>query len=163
MRHGLHIVVTGGRHYDRRDRVFQALDELHAATPIAMVAHGACGVAPERSIGYPMLREEYANRPGEIASRAPARAGMTGADRWADEWAIERGVWVGRWFAQWVAEGNAAGAIRNTRMLDEAKPDVVVAFPGRVGTADCMQKARKLGIRVVEIDAPPPAQSGLFA
>ena len=32
--------------------------------------------------------------------------------------------------ADWKAHGRAAGPIRNQQMLDEGKPDLVVAFPG---------------------------------
>jgi Lhr-like helicase len=36
-------------------------------------------------------------------------------------------------------------------MIDEGKPDLVIAFPGGRGTADMVGRARKAGIRVVEI------------
>ena len=38
--------------------------------------------------------------------------------------------------------GNAAGPIRNQRMLDHGKPDIVVAFPGGSGTADMVKLSR---------------------
>jgi hypothetical protein len=36
-------------------------------------------------------------------------------------------------------------------MLDEGKPDLVIAFPGGRGTADMVKKARRAGVEVVEI------------
>ena len=36
-------------------------------------------------------------------------------------------------------------------MLDEGKPDLVVAFPGGTGTADMIRRAKKAGVEVKEI------------
>ena len=41
--------------------------------------------------------------------------------------------------------------LRNQRMLDEGKPDLVVAFPGGRDTADMVRRARSAGVEVVEI------------
>lgn len=43
-----------------------------------------------------------------------------------------------------------AGFQRNQRMIDEGKPDLVVAFPGAEGTADMTARARKAGTEVRE-------------
>lgn len=53
--------------------------------------------------------------------------------------------------ADWKKYGRAAGHIRNQQMLDEGKPDLVVAFPGGRGTADMMSKAKAHGIEVKEV------------
>ena len=53
--------------------------------------------------------------------------------------------------ADWKKYGKAAGPIRNQQMLDEGKPDIVVAFPGGVGTADMVRRARKAGVEVIEV------------
>lgn len=52
--------------------------------------------------------------------------------------------------ANWKRDGKAAGPLRNQRMLDEGKPDLVVAFPGGRGTADMVQRAKWAGIEVIE-------------
>ena len=44
-----------------------------------------------------------------------------------------------------------AGHFRNQRMIDEGKPDLVIAFPGGTGTADMVDRARKAGIEVREV------------
>lgn len=36
-------------------------------------------------------------------------------------------------------------------MIDEGKPDLVVALPGGRGTADMVRRAKKHGIEVVEV------------
>lgn len=45
----------------------------------------------------------------------------------------------------------AAGPHRNQKMVDQGKPDLVVAFLGGSGTADMVDRARKAGIEVREI------------
>lgn len=72
----------------------------------------------------------------------------TGADRYAREWAREAGVPLRVFKADWDKYGKAAGPIRNSEMVAE-KPDLVLSFPGGRGTADCSDKARAAGIRVV--------------
>lgn len=47
--------------------------------------------------------------------------------------------------------GKSAGPIRNQTMLDDGKPDLVLAFPGGRGTADMVAKAEKHGIPVRRI------------
>jgi hypothetical protein len=77
------------------------------------------------------------------------QGGGTGADWMAKKWAEWRGV-PGREFrADWSA-GPAAGPIRNTKMLREGAPDLVVGFPGGRGTADMLAKARAAGVPVIE-------------
>jgi len=50
--------------------------------------------------------------------------------------------------ADWKRFGNRAGPIRNQRMIDEGKPDLVVAFPGGRGTADMVRRAKAAGVPV---------------
>ena len=44
-----------------------------------------------------------------------------------------------------------AGHIRNQQMIDEGKPDLVVAFPGGAGTADMIRRAKKHNLKVIEV------------
>lgn len=75
-----------------------------------------------------------------------------GADALAAEWA-EIHCWQAAAFpALWDVHGNAAGAIRNQRMLDEGRPDIVIAFPGGRGTADMVRRARKAGVPVLRVE-----------
>lgn len=71
-----------------------------------------------------------------------------GADTFAAVWAQTRGVDVARYPADWRAHGKAAGPLRNQRMLNEGKPDLVIAFPTARsrGTWDMVSKARYAGI-----------------
>ena len=51
--------------------------------------------------------------------------------------------------AEWDKYGVSAGPIRNQKMIDEGKPDLVFAFPGGRGTTDMIRRAAVAGIRVV--------------
>ena len=74
--------------------------------------------------------------------------GARGADTMAGEFAKWKGIPVEVFPADWNGDGKAAGPIRNSRMLKEGLPDLVVAFDGGRGTADMIAKARKAGVRV---------------
>lgn len=87
-----------------------------------------------------------------------------GADRWAAEWGFDRGVGVASFPADWKTYGAAAGPIRNQQMLDEARPTVVIAFPGGRGTANMVRQARRRVLPVFEIpDADPSGERGPVA
>jgi hypothetical protein len=78
--------------------------------------------------------------------------GAPGADSLANAWAKKRGVPFRTFPAKWLLYGRKrAGPIRNQQMLDEGVPDCVVAFPGWIGTADMMRRARAAGIPVFEV------------
>jgi len=77
--------------------------------------------------------------------------GASGADRMAHVFADFQRVPCETFKADWEAHGKAAGPIRNRRMIDEGKPDLVVAFPGGRGTADMIRRAKAAGIEVIEV------------
>lgn len=76
----------------------------------------------------------------------------TGADTLAKEWAEYHGIPVDPFKAHWRIYGKRAGAMRNTQMLIEGKPDLVVAFPGNDGTADMVKQADKAGVPIFEVE-----------
>ena len=110
------ICVTGGRDYDDRQTVNEVL-------------------------GY------VAGKMAKSAIKL-AHGGATGADTLARDWAYTTlGCENVRQFnAYWDLDGPSAGPKRNARMLDEFKPHVLIVFPGGVGTADCVQKAKARAI-----------------
>lgn len=80
------------------------------------------------------------------------QGGAPGADLVARNWCYQHKSRV-RMInepADWKAHGRAAGPIRNSLMLSEHKPDVVLAFPGGRGTADMVRKAEAAGVPVVK-------------
>lgn len=85
-----------------------------------------------------------------------------GAARGADAWAAAAAAWLGvtveAWPANWDVFGRRrAGPLRNRWMLtgkrhnesDRPRADLLIAFPGRRGTADCCAAAVDLWIPLV--------------
>jgi SLOG family YspA-like protein len=77
--------------------------------------------------------------------------GYRGADQRAGRWAKAHGIPVHVYHADWDAFGPRAGPIRNQRMLDDGKPELVVAFPGHDGTADMVRRAKTANVTVMEV------------
>ncbi|MDE2426268.1 MAG: DUF2493 domain-containing protein [Elusimicrobia bacterium] len=132
---GLRLLVCGGRDFNDKEAVWSALDSV-------VVDFGVVDVLIE----------------GEAS----------GADHLGRLWAEHRGITVIPCPADWsniavpgavvrYRQGKpynaAAGGMRNQRMLTDHAPDLVVAFPGGNGTADMVEKARRAGVEVVEVDA----------
>lgn len=78
--------------------------------------------------------------------------GARGADTLAASWAMIEWTGYKEYPANWQRYGRAAGAIRNQQMLNEGKPDLVVAFPGGAGTRDMITRARAAKVRVIEVN-----------
>lgn len=76
-----------------------------------------------------------------------------GADKLAEQWAEADGWGLQQFPADWEKFGRSAGPIRNKRMLEEGRPDMVIAFPGGKGTANMVSQARKAGVKVLTISA----------
>jgi hypothetical protein len=115
------VLVCGGRNYANKFRVFEILDTAHEANPICEVVHGDCHLG--------------------------------GADLLAKQWAQARGVPERGFPVDHDVDGPwpAAGPRRNERMLTEAKPHMVIAFPGGKGTAGMCRLAHTAGVPVVVI------------
>jgi hypothetical protein len=121
----MRVLVCGGRGYDNTDHVHNTLLDIHHKRgPISCVIHGCA----------------------------------TGADNEAMIWAQSMDGLGGKrirhapFAADWNRHGKAAGPIRNQRMIDEGKPDLVVAFPGGRGTADMVKRAKAAGVEVIEVN-----------
>ena len=75
-----------------------------------------------------------------------------GADMHAREVAKHMGFAATVYRAEWAKKGPSAGPARNRRMLDDGKPDVLLAFknkPWSTGTDGCIREAMKRGIHCV--------------
>ena len=77
-----------------------------------------------------------------------------GADRLSRDWAVEHKIPTKRFPANWELYGKRAGPIRNSQMLKEGQPELVVAFlaPNSRGTADMIAKAKAAGVETLVID-----------
>jgi hypothetical protein len=76
--------------------------------------------------------------------------GARGADNLAGAWAMARKIPVRVYPVNWKKYGRSAGPIRNQQMLEDARPDLVIAFPGRKGTADMVRRALIAGVPVIQ-------------
>lgn len=141
----MRILVCGGRHFDDYALVRKTLSSLFPPSTDNMMT--------------------WLPPPGTVIIHGDA----PGADSLADQWAVVNWVPVERYPADWTdlshpdavirtrRDGTIydakAGARRNQRMIDEGKPDLAIAFPGGSGTADMKRRARRAGIKVMEVAA----------
>ncbi len=79
-----------------------------------------------------------------------------GADSLAIDWAVLREHKYTAFPADWKQYGRQAGPIRNQKMLDIGKPDLVIAFPGGRGTADMIERTRNARVKLLRIAYDPP-------
>src|SRR5258708_14989206 len=92
-------------------------------------------------------------RDGELITIVEGEA--DGADKMCRQYALKVGIFVIGVHADWQTHGRAAGVIRNQKMLDDYRPDLVLAFhddlPHSRGTADMVFRAELAGIKVHRI------------
>lgn len=96
---------------------------------------------------YELLDDFHRHYPVDIL----IQGGAPGADRMAMTWAMARGVHFATVPALWDTHGNGAGPKRNAVML-LLRPDIVIAFPGNVGTPDMVSKSNAALITTYEVD-----------
>ena len=123
----MRVLVCGGRYFDSAE-AFNWL-EANAHDLVAEMMGKRAGVEIDTVI----------------------HGGATGADEGADQWARSEGMKVLAFPADWKKHGRAAGPIRNQRMIDEGRPDAVIAFHGGRGTADMIRRAEIAGLRVLRV------------
>ena len=78
------------------------------------------------------------------------QGGTSGADEMAADWALLKSVPLLTYFPHWKLHGNAAGPIRNAKMIAHGKPTHVMAFEGGRGTADMVKKSKAANVHVFE-------------
>jgi YspA, cpYpsA-related SLOG family len=82
--------------------------------------------------------------------------GCRGADAISVAVAKSLGITFIEFHADWKKFGKSAGVLRNQKMLDEGKPDFVLAFHSDLkngkGTLDMLQRVQKAGIPFKVID-----------
>lgn len=140
----MRVLVCGGRNYGEVPvgfRQMQPSQEYNRALRRA---------EDERTYLFQMLNE-LSPRPTVIIHGA-----ASGADSWAKRWAEVSRIPHEPYKADWYPNGSkvldySAGPRRNQQMIDEGKPELVVAFPGGKGTADMVSRARAANITVREI------------
>jgi predicted Rossmann-fold nucleotide-binding protein len=87
---------------------------------------------------------------------AVMHGGAKGADEGAGQWAESEGIKPIVFRANWRKHGKAAGPMRNAVMLNQGKPDVVIAFPGGRGTKNMTELAWSACVPVIEVQLCAP-------
>lgn len=87
-------------------------------------------------------------RPWCVARPLVIQGEATGADALGKRYAREQGLPCAGMPALWSNYGNRAGSLRNEWMLAYLMPDLVIALPGRSGTAHMVRIATKAGVEV---------------
>lgn len=90
---------------------------------------------------------EFENEYGEISCLI--HGGATGADTLAAEYAHRERRRVAVYRANWKRFGKRAGPMRNAKMLEDGKPDIVIAFADGRGTENMISLALAVGIPVI--------------
>jgi UDP-N-acetylmuramoylalanine-D-glutamate ligase len=135
----MRVLVCGGRDYNNFGTFGIAMDMVHdellSANPPTVVIHG-----------WP----------------------NTGVNDMAHRWADIHGYDVLAFSSDWNDLSNMDAIIkkrrhdpacdvrsslhrRHQRMLDEGRPDLCVAFPGGSGTDDMVARARRAGIKIIDL------------
>lgn len=138
----MRVAITGGRDFRNQARVDEVLDALHDATPFDILIHGDAR-------GADTLAADWARRRQIPIDPYPAK--------WDDLDAcnavIRRHAQDGRGRQRSGSFYNAAaGTQRNIRMLLQARPHLVVVFPGGRGTAHMRAQALRQDIPVMDVD-----------
>ena len=130
------VLVCGGRNFNDYALAKHTLDNLHTMEP---------------------------GRPITLVIQGNAKGGDHMGYQWATENSVEQLIIKPDWqdlttepvlkdYNKWGKPYNRlAGFNRNSAMLKEGNPDLVVAFKGGTGTEDTIKKALKMGIDVIEV------------
>lgn len=132
----LRVVVTGSREWTAGGPVRDALTACVERCRSIVVGHGAAK-------GLDMI----------VAGCAATIATGYGNDSYVQSYP-----------ADWTTNGRSAGPLRNQRMLDSVRPDIVLAFPlpSSTGTWDCVRRAlaMRVPVAVVYVDGSAEVRRG---
>jgi len=104
---------------------------------------------------YRLTRSDYAWLNGWFETTPGVTTILIGGARGVDTdafwWAQTRFLRTQIFRPDWDTYGRSAGPRRNKAMVDDACPDGgLIAFPGGRGTADCVARAKRAGLKVWE-------------
>lgn len=116
-------MVCGGRDYKNKIRVDQVLNSLY---------------------------EDYVTF-GDYDTIIIIQGDAKGADSLAKKWAEANSLQHFDFPANWGRYGKKAGYLRNKQMLEEGKPDLVVAFPGGRGTSMMVKLSQDAKVPVKDL------------
>lgn len=159
----MRVLITGGRDYADREKLYQILD--------AIQHYGTAWQPGERR--FMVYEDNGCETPtsewwGEIDTVIHGHC-PTGADQFADDWGLERQIATERYEADWdnldavpaLIRKNSTGKFynalagfqRNTRMVMIGRPHLGIICPGGDGTAHCAGELRKHRVPVIRVPA----------
>lgn len=103
---------------------------------------------------WPRLKEKLDELHEKYKFTEVIHGAAEGADSLAGVWSRWYGVKETPFPADWKQYGKRAGYVRNNQMLEEGKPDMVVAFRGGKGTEMMVDLAEKAGVPTLLVDRP---------
>lgn len=117
---GMRVLVCGSRNWHNKEVMYRELDALLASGDLSAT-------------------------PSKYDSTCLIHGACRGADLMAAKWAELHGVRTLAFPADWHKYGRAAGPVRNQKMLDDAMPELVIAFHEDIeqskGTKDMLARA----------------------
>ena len=133
------VIVSGGRNFNDRDFIFKIITDLDQSIgPFSCIIHGAAsGVDTEGMLWAQMMADS-----GRPITHAPFVAD------WNNTSHPDAIIKYNKASKPYDA---LAGFRRNQRMLDDARPDALISFPGGKGTKDMLERALKTDIQVIKI------------
>lgn len=73
----------------------------------------------------------------------------------AEEWGRAQHLHVVRYPANWRAFGKRGGVIRNAFMLEDSRPDLVLALPGGSDTRDLIARVQCARVPIINAEGAP--------
>lgn len=129
----MRFLVTGGRDFNDKQLVHATFSHIPA---ISTLVHGACR-------GADLLCAQVWGKEFGLAVEAyPANWPVCEGANCRPEHRKKNSR--GEWYCP------TAGHLRNQKMI-EANIDILYAFPGNTGTADCVKRATKAGIEIIDL------------
>lgn len=124
----MRLLVCGSRHFDDWNLIHQHIYNIFSRCEDR---------TPEGDVDFTIIE-----------------GGAKGADFLARVFAKFVGLPFIEFPADWEKHGKAAGPIRNKQMLDEGRPDLVLAFraPNSRGTQNMIDQAKAAGVKTIVVD-----------
>lgn len=138
------VLVCGGRDFADRELFNRTLDKIHGGEPtrnIKTLIHGGAKGADSMCWGWVLSRNHGCSDERQLGC-------WVFHPDWEDLSQADSVIKTNKFGKKYDA---MAGFRRNKRMLEEGKPDLVVAFPGGKGTANMVSLAKQAGVKVIEV------------
>lgn len=129
------VLVTGGRDYRHRAKLWRFLDRVRRDYNLVLLVAGECPT------GTDLFAKQWAEARGIAYRGYPAD--------WTN---MDARPCIKRYRADGECYNAAAGGVRNGYMLTHSGANLVVATAGRSGTQDMRKRAKRAGVTILDVD-----------